>query len=197
MGNIGIEAATDMELVRRVLDGDREEFAHLMERYGRFVSTIVKRHVPADRVEEVVQEVFIKAYKSLSNIEKADSFKGWISTITVRSCYDFWRRHYRASEIPMNSLDDDHRMWLKQAVADHSEDEWSRLGRKKEAKTILDWALGRLKPEDRMVLELVHLEEKSCKEAAQLLGWSVANVKVRAFRSRKKLQKLLMESGWR
>jgi RNA polymerase sigma-70 factor (ECF subfamily) len=55
----------------------------------------------------------------------------------------------------------------------------------------LDWALDRLSAEDRMVLELVYLEGLSVKETAELLGWSVANVKVRSHRSRKKVEKLL------
>jgi len=55
----------------------------------------------------------------------------------------------------------------------------------------LDWALERLPAEDRMVLELVYLEDRSVKEAARLLGWTAANVKVRSFRSRRKLHKLL------
>ncbi len=59
------------------------------------------------------------------------------------------------------------------------------------ARETLEWALNRLSAEDRMVVELVYLEEFSGKEAATLLGWSVANVKVRVFRARKKLQKLL------
>jgi RNA polymerase sigma-70 factor (ECF subfamily) len=56
---------------------------------------------------------------------------------------------------------------------------------------VLKYALNKLSPEDRMVIELVYLEGLSGKEAAELLGWSLANVKVRLFRSRKKLQKLL------
>ncbi len=55
----------------------------------------------------------------------------------------------------------------------------------------MDWALEILSAEDRMVIELVHLEGYSAKEAGRLLGWSTANVKVRSFRSRKKLRRLL------
>ena len=61
----------------------------------------------------------------------------------------------------------------------------------KEAGELLGRALDRLSPEDRMVLEMVYLEGLSGKEAAGLLGWSVANVKIRLFRSRKKLRKIL------
>ena len=59
---------------------------------------------------------------------------------------------------------------------------------------LLDWALGRLLPDDRMVVTLVHLENRSVSHTAQLLGWSKANVKIRAFRARRKLRKLIEES---
>ena len=61
----------------------------------------------------------------------------------------------------------------------------------KEAGEVLEWALERLSPEDRTVLELIYLEGFSGKEVALQLGWSVANVKIRSFRSRRKLEKLL------
>jgi RNA polymerase sigma-70 factor (ECF subfamily) len=60
-----------------------------------------------------------------------------------------------------------------------------------EAREILNWALGKLSAGDRMVLELVYLEGLSVQETAELLGWSKANVKVRSFRARMKLEKLL------
>jgi RNA polymerase sigma-70 factor (ECF subfamily) len=60
-----------------------------------------------------------------------------------------------------------------------------------EAREILNWALGKLSAGDRMILELVYLEGFSVKEAAELLGWTKANVKVRSFRARMKLEQLL------
>ncbi|NIO03758.1 MAG: sigma-70 family RNA polymerase sigma factor [Proteobacteria bacterium] len=73
---------------------------------------------------------------------------------------------------------------------------WSRQSfddkdSQKKARELLDWALDRLSPEDRLVLELVYLEGLSGREAADLLGWSVANVKVRSLRARSKLPNLL------
>ena len=64
-----------------------------------------------------------------------------------------------------------------------------------ETKELLEWALNQLSPQDRMVTELVYLEGMKGKEAAELLGWSTANVKVRTFRSRRKLRKLLLGTG--
>ncbi len=82
-------------------------------------------------------------------------------------------------------------VWLNAALFDNSSQSFREAGLQKEAREILDWALDRLSAEDRMVLELVYLEGLSVKEAAGQLGWSTANVKVRLFRSRKKLYSLL------
>lgn len=183
--------ATDSEIVHQILAGDVNAFEHLLKRYGQHVSRIVKRHIPHNQIEEIAQDVFVRAYQSLPTFKKSESFKQWLSTIAVRTCYDFWRKEYRSREFPMSSLSDKHRDWLEQVLSAQSNSSFSEYGSQKEAIELLEWALDQLSAEDRMVLELVYLEGLSGKEAAGLLGWSVANVKIRSFRSRKKLQKLL------
>ena len=93
----------------------------------------------------------------------------------------------------MSSLSDKHQLWLEEAISRSSSQSFNERDSQKEAKEILDWALDRLSPEDRMVLELVYLEGYSIKEAANLLGWSSVNVKVRSFRARNRLHKLIKD----
>jgi RNA polymerase sigma-70 factor (ECF subfamily) len=182
----------DRDIVQRVLAGEVEAFAPLMERYQNYVLAIVHRHVPPDQVEELSQEVFIKAFQSLAGWRRAGHFRAWLSVIAVRTCYDYWRKHYRSREVPMSALSDAHREWLDRVLTDASETSWQEMTRRREAREILDWALDQLSAADRMVLELVHLEGQSVKAAARQLGWTVANVKVRAFRARRKINKLLL-----
>jgi RNA polymerase sigma-70 factor, ECF subfamily len=163
-----------------------------VERYGGFVLGVVKKHVPFQHVEDIIQDVFLKVYRSLSMFENRSSFRHWLSVIAVRTCYDFWREQYKSREFPISSLSEEHEMWLNTAMSEQSDYIFRKKGLEKEAAEILDWALERLSAEDRIVLELVYLEDYSVKETARLLGWSVANVKVRSFRSRKKLHKLIM-----
>ena len=186
-------SSTDDEIVHQVVSGEVNAFESLLKRYEAHVLRIVKKHIPFDKLEEVAQDVFVRAYKSLPNFKGDDSFKQWLSTITVRTCYDFWRKHYRYREIPVSSLSEKHQAWLEQATATRSSQAYDQSDSQREAREILDWALDRLSPENRMVLELVYLEGYSVKEAARLLGWSAAKVKVRSFRSRKKLHKLIKE----
>ncbi len=91
----------------------------------------------------------------------------------------------------MSTLTERHQNWLEEVISGESEQAFNERGSQIEAKEFLDWALGKLSAQDRMVLELMYLEGLSVKETAGLLGWSMANVKVRSFRSRKRLEKLL------
>ncbi len=186
-------SSADNEIVNQVVSGDVNAFERLLKRYQAHVVRIVRKHIPFDKVEEVAQDVFVRAYQSLPTFKGDDGFKQWLSTITIRTCYDFWRKHYRYREIPLSSLSEKHQAWLEEATSNSSSQSFYERDSQKEAREILDWALDRLSPEDRMVLELVYLEGYSIKEAANLLGWSTVKVKVRSFRARKKLHKLLKE----
>jgi RNA polymerase sigma-70 factor (ECF subfamily) len=182
---------SDAEIIRRVIDGDVNFFEQLLKRYQDHVLRIVKKHVPYNEVEEMAQEVFVRAYQALPGFKQEGSFRQWLSAIAVRVCYDFWRKRYRSRELPMSDLTDSHRDWLEKTLSNQSDLLFNERSHTEEARELLDWALSKLSAEERMVLELVYLEGLSVKEAARLLGWSVANVKVRSFRSRKKLETLL------
>ena len=185
---------SDDEIVRRILDGDVNAFERLLVKYQDQVLKIVRKHIPYGQVEETAQDVFVRAYRSLQTFRGKSGFKQWLSAITVRTCYDFWRKQYRSREFSMSTLTEKQQDWLEKVISDQSSQLFNEQSSQKEARELLDWALDRLSAGDRMVLELVYLEGLSGKEAAELLGWSVANVKVRSHRSRKKLLKLIAES---
>ena len=182
---------SDADIVRQVLDGNVNAFESVILRHRVLVLKIVKRHVPQDAVEETIQEAFVRAYQSLPTFKGTGDFSQWLSSIAVRACYDYWRKAYRSREVPMSALTEKHPQWVEQVISQKSEESLDELESQMEAKEILDWALGKLSAGNRMVLELVYLEERSVQEAAELLGWSKANVKVRLFRARMKLEKLL------
>jgi|SRR6056297_253953 len=184
---------TDRDVVRRVLAGDINAFEVLVARYQAYVFSIVGRHVPTQNVEDVAHDVFVRAYRSLPKYQQKSGVSQWLRGIAVRTCADFWRERYRRREVPMSRLGGNQREWLENMLAHDSVAAYHKAGRQQEARQILNWALGRLSAQERMVLELVHLEGYSVKEAAGLLGCSAANVKIRAFRARKKIQKLLAD----
>jgi RNA polymerase sigma-70 factor (ECF subfamily) len=186
-----LDAPRDSEIVRRILQGDVNAFGLLLDRYKDHALKIIKKRVPASEVEDIAQEAFVKAYQSLPGFDPESHFRKWLSTITVRTCHDYWRKVYRTRESPMSALSERHREWLECVISSESNASADGRARQEEAKEVLAWALDRLSPEDRMVVEMVYLEGMTGREAAELLGWSTANVKVRAFRSRRRLRKLL------
>lgn len=181
----------DMDVVRRVAAGDVNAFEILVNRYRRHVFSIVGRHVPPPDVEAVAHEVFVQAFQSLSGYRAESGFSKWLAGICIRTCAGFWRSRYRSREVPVSALSENHREWLEKALSSRSDAEFEAAGRQKAARDILDWALQHVPAPERMIIELVHLEGRSVKEAAALMGLSTANLKVRAFRARKKLRKLL------
>jgi len=182
---------SDADIVRQVVTGNVNAFEFLLKRYQGLVLRIVNSHLPNHEVEETIQDVFVRAYRSLPTFKGSGDFSHWLASIAVRTCYDYWRKAYRAREIPLCELTDRHQQWLENVMSKQSEELSAPKGYRSEAGEVLDWALARLPAEDRMVLELVYFEGLSVKEAAKLLGWSAANVKVRSFRARKKLEKTL------
>ena len=181
----------DVEIIQQVIAGDVNAFELLLRKYQAHVVKIVKKHIPPEYVDEIAHDVFLRTYQSLPKFKQTGRFQNWLSSIAVRTCYDFWRKQYRNKEMPMSSLSEKHQHWLEATLSQESSRNYQEQENQERAKELLNWALDKLSAEDRMVIELVYLEELSGKEAAKLLGWSVANVKVRSFRARKKMQTLL------
>jgi len=181
----------DNEIIRRVLDGKVNDYELLLNRYQSIVLKILMKRLPYEQVEEVAQIVFIKAYESLHTFSGEKPFKNWISSIALKACFDFWRKQYKKKEISIEFMSDGDRSFLNNAILEQSADALKKKGQEKEAKELLDWALKKLSPEDRIVLELIYLEGYSNKETANFLGWSNVNVKVRSMRARRKLEKIL------
>ena len=188
--SIGRASREEGDLVRRIRDGETERFAELINRYQRHVGRIVGRRVPADRVTELVHDVFVKAYVNLAQFSDSVPFDHWLAGIAVRSCYDFWRERARR-ELPASALSEEHQRWIEQTLSAESDRRFHEETAKREAAEVLEWALQQLSPENRAVLTLVHLDGYSVRETAQMLGWSVINVKVRAHRARQALRGLL------
>jgi RNA polymerase sigma-70 factor (ECF subfamily) len=182
---------TDADIIRDVLHGNANAFEGLLLRYQDDVARIVRKHVPYQDVAETAHDVFVRAYQALPTCKQPDEFKAWLTAIAVRTCYDFWRKRYRRREVEFSGLNETQQHWLEKMTAAQAEQIFQTENGQQAAKEVLDVALNSLSAEDRMVVELVYLEGITGKDAARLLGWSVANVKVRLFRARRKLRKLL------
>ncbi len=186
-----LDDRNDNEIIKSILSGNTDEFEVILKRYDQYIFNIISKHLPREMVEEAAHEVFIRIYKALPSFRAEAPFKYWISRIAERYCYDYWREHYKSKEMPMASLTDDHSQWVETVISEQSQKYFEKEQLLKESKEVLQWALNKLTAEDRMVITLLYLQELSVKEAADLLGWSIINVKVRAHRSRNKLRKII------
>ncbi len=186
-----IEKDEDVPVIERILNGDTDAFEILLKKYQNAVTKIVVAKVPQSCVAEVTQDVFIRAFKSLSSYRGRDSLESWLKTIAVRTCYDYWRTRYRNRETPMSSLSESARQWVASACTDGTRNVLNGDSERVELREILDWALDHLSPTNRMVVLLLYFDGYSLRETSNTLGISIANVKIRAHRSRKKLRHLL------
>jgi RNA polymerase sigma-70 factor, ECF subfamily len=182
--------SSDADLVAEVVKGDATSFEHLFERHRQRVAMIAGRFFQhSSQIEEIVQETFIKAYFGLANFSqyKVDSFAQWLARIAFNSCYDELRRQSRSPERMLTDFDEAERQQLRALTG-------------REATTVESTAINRdlahkllrqLNAEDRLVLVLLDVEGLSVAEIANLMSWSSPKVKIRAFRARTDLRRLL------
>ena len=185
---------SDAEIICRVLDGDTDLFEQILNRYKFRVFGIVGKHVPPDDVEEVAHDVFIRVFKSLPTYKHKSGLENWLSSIAVRTCHDYWRSRYRSREVAISSLSTQHQKWLEQVITEESSVSFSEETDREKAGELVRWALYQLPDKDKTVLELIYFQDYTIKEAAVLLGWKQTTVKVRSFRSRRKLQTILRDA---
>ncbi len=177
------EGPSDEHLIQNALAGSDGAFAELALRHKHRVFGIAARFARhAHELDDIAQAVFIRAWQSLSTFRGDAPFEHWLSRIAVRMCYDVLRKTRRDRE----SLSLDENPITYETLPDPKDDEESR-----NAREILQRGMAELSPDERLILTLLELEEKTVKEIADLTGWSEANVKVRAFRARDALRKIL------
>ncbi len=178
----------DKDTLSKIANGNTGAFEEIISKYQRYVFAIVSKHVPRAHVTEVAHDVFVKAYQSLPSYQAKAPFKFWLATIAVRGSCDFWRKR-KTRELPFSELSVEGKDWCTRALEDAAKANFTQETSAKSASEVLEWALQDLMPEDRIIVTMLHIEELPVKEIAQLLNWTVAKVKVRAFRARQILKR--------
>src|SRR5688572_17876801 len=179
---------SDGEVIAAVLAGETASFEHLVKRYSPRVFATARRYARREsEVEDIVQEVWSKAFQKLRSFRGEAPFEHWLMRMAVRTCYDFLRHHQRNRESSFSELSDSESDWLERFAAEPD----SASERADAARQLVQRVLEQLSPAARMVITLLEIEEKSVKEIAALTGWSAPLVKVRAFRARAEMRKHL------
>jgi RNA polymerase sigma-70 factor (ECF subfamily) len=179
---------TDAELIAAVLRGDTASFEPLIVKYSPRVFATARRYARREsEIEDIVQEVWSKAFQKLAGFRGEAPFEHWLMRMAVRTCYDFLREHQRNRETTFTELTEPETDWLDRFVAAPS-DATDEAGA---ARQLIERILAMLSPAARLVITLLEIEDRSIKEIAELTGWSVPLVKVRAFRARAEMKKCL------
>ena len=179
---------SEAELIAAVLSGDSASFEPLIEKYSPRVFATARRYARREsEIEDIVQEVWLKAFDKLKSFRGEAPFEHWLMRLAVRTCYDFLRGHQRNRESSFSELTEPEEDWLDRfAVAPESAGEDADA-----AKLLVGRVLEKLSPAARLVITLLEIEDRSVKEIAEITGWSVPLVKVRAFRARGEMRKIL------
>ena len=184
--------ASDRLLASRVVSGDDEAFGEVVRANQRQVVRIAGRFFRrADVIEDIAQEVFVKAYGAMAGYRGEVPLAHWLSRITVNACYDHLRRQRTRPEISFSQFGSDQRERHGGGAPFEGHDA-SVYWQREEARLDAEAILARLSPPDRIVLTLMVLEGLTVAEVAALTGWSGANVKIRAFRARNRVRKLMV-----
>jgi RNA polymerase sigma-70 factor (ECF subfamily) len=179
---------TEAELIAAAVNGDAASFEPLIHKYSPRVFATARRYARLEReVEDIVQEIWIKAFHKLGSFRGDAPFEHWLMRMAVRTCYDFLRAHQRNRESAFSEISDPEDDWLERfAAAPESVSEHADA-----AKQLVARILEQMSPAGRLVITLLEIEDRSVKEIAELTGWSVTLVKVRAFRARGEMKKIL------
>ena len=173
---------SDSEIISLVLKGDHNAYAFLVERYKSYVFTLTLRFIKSrEDAEEVSQDIFIKAYRSLADFKGTAKFSTWLYTIVNTTCITFLRK----KRLDVRSLDDE-----RTFEAADSQDSGFRANQveQKSRQNMVNQAISMLNGDDAEIITLFYKNEQSLEEISQILGLEVNTAKVRLHRARGRLK---------
>lgn len=172
----------DSEIISSVLQGNKNAYAELVTRYQNYVFTLTLRLIKSrEDAEEVAQDVFVKAYRSLADFRGDSKFSTWLYTIVNTTSITFLRK----KKLAIQSLDDERTF----EVADNRDSGFrADLVEKKSRVTMVTNAISLLSPDDAEVITLFYKAEQSLEEISMILGIETNTVKVRLHRARTRLK---------
>lgn len=185
----------DLKIIDSVLSGNVDDFVVLVNKHRERVFLMTAKRIPANDVEDVTQEAFIRAFKNLHTFSRRKPFINWLSIIVLRTCCDYWRKNAKRKELtaPADKNNNNDSKWLEIIAAEVSSQNYNNTTKQRELRELLDWTLSKLSAEDRTLVEIIYFEGSSLKEAAEVLDWGLSKTKVRAMRARQKMRKILKQ----
>lgn len=175
----------------RVRQRDQAAARELVDHLYPLVIRIVRSHLPRRVAEEdLAQDIFLKMFTRIDQFQGNVPFTHWVSRIAVTTCIDQLRMQKRRPEFRWADLSENEADVLDNVLTNDGD---VTPDDALEARELVNKLLDQLKPDDQLVIRLLDLEQKTIAEISDLTGWNQSLVKVRAFRARRKLQKLFAE----
>ena len=178
------------DCIAQAIRGDEDAARALVARCHPLVARLVRAHRPRSLgADDLEQEVFLKMFTALPRYSAREGqlFEHWLARLAVRTCRDALRgERRRADNVPLSAGAQE---WLGLLAHEREPAVEDTVA----ARELVDALLSQLPPQDRLVLTLLDLEQRSTEEIAQLTGWSRTLVKVRAFRARMRLRAVVRE----
>jgi RNA polymerase sigma-70 factor (ECF subfamily) len=176
---------SDIELIEQTLRGDQSAYADLVKRHQRFIFTLAMRFAKnREDAEEIAQDCFIKAYRSLASFQKQSKFSTWLYSIVYTTAMTFLRK----KRIDTDSIDDEN-TYIQ--LENQSPGMSNNMAETKSRSYYLNQAIEQLLPDDATIITLFYMSEQSLDEIGQALGIDPNTVKVKLFRARQRLKEKL------
>jgi len=170
--------------ITKVLEGDRNAFAYLVDKYKTMVYSLALRLVKdREEAEEISQDAFIKAYQSLSSFKGKAKFSSWLYRIVYNTAISKLRQQ-PAGRVSLDEPNIPDTLYLE------SKENYDTLSAD-ERKKYLEKALDSLDSDEKMLVILYYYEEQDLDEIASIAGLTKTNTKVKLFRARKKMLTVL------
>jgi len=175
-------ALTDTEVISRVLQGEQQLFATLVDRYKNYVFTLILRFTDnREDAEELSQDIFVKAYRSLSDFRGESKFSTWLYTIVRTTCITFLRK----KKLDTTSLDNE-KTFLQ--VENRESGFRANQMESKSKQAMVNEAINLLSPNDAQLITLFYKGEQSLEEIGRIIGADPNTVKVKLHRARQRLR---------
>jgi len=182
-------------LVKAALQDDDEAARALVSQLYPLVAKVVRAHRPRRTAEEdLCQMIFIKVFQKLSQFSGKVPLEHWVSRIAINTCINQIQAEKARPELREADLSEEQRAVIRNlaTAADDLAPDQSFASRQ-----LVEHLMNALKPAERLVIDLLYLQQRSVEEIRRVTGWSGALVKVRAFRARQKMKQLLSKMAAR
>lgn len=181
-----MELYTDTYYIQRIQKGDTACFACLLDKYSRPVHSLILKVVQnREDAEELAQDVFMKVFRNLDKFKGDSSFSTWVYRIAYNTAISATRK----KKYEFLALEE---TWIQHVSEEEVAELMGRAGSSEQINR-LEKALLQLSPEERALILLFYMEQKTVEEIMKITDLSLSNVKTRLHRTRKKLFVLLKE----